>query len=418
MSWFDPRDWFGDDEPVPKPAPKPVPSVKEPVRLGAWGRPDTSDPGRITARTFAPNSGVALTSTRNASSMAPPAPPMYDPAGASRFTQRYLSSAGWGGQLAPRIDTGDQWTDLATVTELGPHTYELTDWQQEQARQSYGVKPPEESQRITGDAVRYGKANLADYETLTPQQKNAMRFNDLLVAAVEADRQAAVAPEMQDTTYQSRLQEMFGTQGGSEVYAPNTLALLEKMGMGRLRGQDLDEYLSLDRAYDVGEIQNLQPWDTTPEVGGYNDYGTSAGAGVQLALDQRQIDLTGSLIEQALKDTTIRGWSEQARLDTYLGRRPPADEIPFGYLLQGESRSTDLDNEKEAVFQKLYGYLSSSANTNLDELWAATQGRNFTDQDYNELFDYFYTRSLDDDRIGPQEGFRTGQEVRDFIGIG
>lgn len=341
----------------------------------------------------------------------------FDPYQASRATQRYLHNAGWGGTLAPLRGSEDL-VDLTTAKNIGPHRYTLSKWQQEQAQHAYGVEAPEEQTQLIGDSFRTASANLSDYESLTPQQQNAMRFNEQLIAATERDRRASVAPEDQDPEYQARVAEMFGTEGGSNVYAPNTMALLDKMGMGKLRGQDLDEYLSLDRAYDVDEIKNLKPWDTALELGPYQGYGVSAGAETQLKLDQRQIDLAGSLIEKALADTGIRGWNEQARIDAYVGHRPSADQIPYGWLNQGEGRATEEENTKEMVFQNMYDYLSTKSTPNLDALWAMGQEYKYTDEDYNEIFDYFNLRSLEDDRIGVGEGKRSGAETRSFLGIG
>jgi hypothetical protein len=377
--------------------------IKLPGSDKDWKKPGDKDV-RLPGSGWHPNTPAVL-------------PQRFDPTTASRATQRYLKSAGWNGAVAPQGLLQD-WADTSTFKEIGPHRYSLSKWQQQQAQADYGVKAPNLSPELTGDSYRTGRANLADYQSLTPQQQKAMRFNELLINATEADRRGKVAPQEQDPEYRARVAEMFGTEGGSQVYAPNTVALLDKMGMGRLRGQDLDEYLSLDRAYDVNEIKALQPWDATPEIGPYQGYHSAAGAAAQTALDQRQIDLAGSLVEKALADTGITGWSEQARIDRYLGRDIPVDQIPFGWLAQGQGRATDEENAKETIFQNMYDYLSSSSTENLDELWAMGQEHKFTDADYNEIFDYFNLKSLEDDRIGVPEGYRTGAETRSFLGIG
>lgn len=340
--------------------------------------------------------------------------------------QRYLRAAGKAVPYASLVnqDAGD--FGVTEFTEIAPHKYTLSNWQQEQAELDYGVKAPKEQVQLSGDSFRTGRMSQAAYDALTPQQRNAIRFNDLLIDAVQKDR--AASQEGADmATYRTDVDEMFGTQGGSSTYAPNTMALLKGLGVGQLRNQDLDEYLSLDRAYDVDEIRNLQPWEG--ETPGYINEGFGKGTSRETAfkLDRLQIDTAGKLIERALADTNVTGWSEDARIAKHLGQQIPISSVPTGWLFHDDEQfivdsrgGSDSDAANEEIFyQRAYDNLRNNQTQTLDDFWIATEQVAFTDEDYAKIFDYFYQRSLEDDRIGvtdPQ--YRTGQQVRDFIGIG
>jgi len=409
MSWWNPISWFDDDKPAAPKKPSPLERERE-----SWG---TEPSPEILRRHNVPARQPDAVAVRNGA--APALASWADPLKASQPTQRYLRAAGWKGapsQLQPfNIDLLDQ----GTLQDYGAHRYRLTPWQQEQARLEYGVEMPKDSPELTGDVYRSGRMNASDYESLNDKQKKAMRFNEMLMAAVEGDRRSAVAPEEQDSGYRDRVAEMFGTQGGSDVYAPRTMALLDKMGMGRLRGQDLDEYLSLDRAYDMNEVAALQPWDITPEVPKYENFAQARTTDVESILDMRQIDLAGGLIEKALADTSVTGWNEDARIAQYLGNRPPVEEIPFGWLQEGELRGSDEDAMKEGFYQDWWNNFQNREMENLDYFWADVDKLQVDQPDLDLFYDFIYNKSLEADRVGQTDPqYRTGAEVRQFLGLG
>lgn len=93
------------------------------------------------------------------------------------------------------------------------------------------------------------------YNALKPQQRAAIDWNTLLVRAREKDRKldyenealdGGVSPKEMER-YTETMGEMFGPDKGSDIYAPETLALLEKMEY-KSTGTDFDEFLNLQAA--------------------------------------------------------------------------------------------------------------------------------------------------------------------------
>lgn len=96
------------------------------------------------------------------------------------------------------------------------------------------------------------------YNALSNEQKAAIDFNTLLVDAREKDlSKSFYMPAEQQAEYDSTVERLFGKTGGSETVAPNTVRLLADLNMD-LVGQDLDEYLSLERAIDVNELPDFK----------------------------------------------------------------------------------------------------------------------------------------------------------------
>jgi hypothetical protein len=294
----------------------------------------------------------------------------------------------------------------------------------EQAELDYGIRAPDESPRLWGERYQSGKVTQEAWDRMSPQQQNALRFNTELIRAVELD-QSLKGQEASDD-YRNQVAEMFGTQGGSEMYAPNTLALLQGMDMGRLRGQDLDEYLTFDRAYTAQEVAALQPWQDNPVLDKYERFGQARSQEQTGILDRVQIDKAGQLIANALADPDVYGWDERSRIDQYLGRALDPAAVPIGWLFgdetPGDSRTDEDSQNREFFFQAAYDYLSSDAAASepggVEFLWQQGDDNEFTDADYDQLFDYFYLRSLEDDRVGVGEGRRSGADIRAILGMG
>lgn len=338
---------------------------------------------------------------------------------ASAPMQRYGRRLGWQqpGYTPMQQEFDDQFQEDGRRT-LDPHSYSLSPWQMEQAELNYGIEAPDERVTLHGPLSRVGRYTDDALANMNSKQLDAIRFNNILIPAVEADR-ALQQPDAIDADYQRRVTEMFGTQGVSQQYAPNTLAALEAMGMGKLRGQDLDEYLSLDRAFNMEEVAALQPWDTetVPELGGYESMGMSASAPMQTVLDMRQIDLAGQLVETALASPEAVGWDEQSRVASFLGQRPPVDQIPFGYLQQGEDRGNEDQMIQENFYQAWFSHFSDPQYVNLEDFWIDAQSYNFTEEDYDQFFNFVYNRTFDPDVQEGSSTMRSGPEIRQFLGM-
>jgi hypothetical protein len=71
-----------------------------------------------------------------------------------------------------------------------------------------------------------------EYAALTPAQRSAVDFNALLVNAVRKDRNAdyGTPSEREQKRYDNNVRQIFGTDGGSDQYAPETVAVLKSIG--------------------------------------------------------------------------------------------------------------------------------------------------------------------------------------------
>jgi hypothetical protein len=84
-----------------------------------------------------------------------------------------------------------------------------------------------------------------EYDALSPKQRAAVDANTLLVNAIHADKSAgAQAASQKDSSYTSDLDSLFGSNGGSDLYAPETVKVLKQLGLGDTREGDLDNYLN------------------------------------------------------------------------------------------------------------------------------------------------------------------------------
>jgi hypothetical protein len=347
---------------------------------------------------------------RAASQRLAPAP--FDPTTASPSMQRYFRSVGWDTPEEEQAPEPGFKHEEGTTGWFGPHSYKLTPWQQEQAELNYGIEAPDNSPILSGGKYKSGRLTQETYDTLGEHQQRALKFNDLLLRAVQEDRR--LRPSDEDRSeYDAKVAEMFGTQGGSDLYAPTTVRLLENLDLD-LRGQDLDEYLSLDRAYTDREIASLQPWETIPELKRSGKFGDDRSMQTAGILDIQQVEAAGAMLDK------VMSWDEDSRMAAALGMpRPAIEEIPFGWLTEGESRGDPLLDRKEQFFKESYNLLSSRQTETLDDFWMATDELQFTDADYEELFNYFYVMSKELDRAGatgPES--RTGAELREFVGLG
>jgi hypothetical protein len=349
----------------------------------------------------------------------------WKPEQASRPTQRYLRSAGWHDRTYKPLDQQlDSRFQSDSKSEMAQHSYTLSPWQMDQAELSFGIERPSNPVRLMGPSAVTARYTEEAMGELNEAQMDAVRFNDILLPAVQADR-ALQRPEDGDSQYDDQVAEMFGTEGGSEMYAPNTMNALQQLGMGRLRGQDLDEYLTLDRAFDIEEIAALQPWDETPTFDRYQSAGRSASAPVQQALDMRQADLAGQLVQTAM-EAGAPGWDNNSRILNFLNLpMPPQEQIPFGYIGADGIRTGATDQEtaeltaKEQFYGGWWQHFTDKGMENLDDFWLSADNYEFTDADVQEFFDYIYNRTFDQDRMTIDDpNIRTGTEIRQWLGMG
>lgn len=305
------------------------------------------------------------------------------------------------------------------------------------------------------------------YNALTPAQQAAVDFNSLLVNARETDLSHSYAPDAERrAAYDKRVSNLFGPGGGSETYAPETVSLLSQVGAD-LIGQDLDEYLSLERAIDLTEIKDFDlskikaltlgpggspnpttglPVDTTPV---YREVRTSENL---KNIDAEVINRAKTTIDNAMRDA----YAALATFETTLaaGRYEESRTLGGGLsdlsgmrLAQGASIPADTPTSKmwwvpteawgfptknvnsldknspvgsqQLWFQEAYKKLQDPSVYDTGWLWDELNTVGATDEDVEMFLDYVSTRSYNEDRWGDSggKGDRSPQEVRRFLGI-
>lgn len=347
--------------------------------------------------------------------------PAHTPDLASAPTQRYLREVGWKGASPLRGDQSftDFGVDPKTVVEYGAHSYKLTPWQMEQAELDYGFEAPGEAPQLKGDVHRAGDISQEAWDKLTPWQQNAVQWNTLLTQAVEQDRKAAAAGAVADNEgYGAQVAKMFGTEGGSKVYAPATVGLLEKSGLTNLRGQDLDEYLSLDRAFTVDEIRGLQSWDTVPVPEyKYEGFAKAREAATAQQLDLIQLEKVGKTLDKARTDTSLPGWDESSRLRGLFGQ-PLAPDWPTTFRTKEELEDDDTAGPVElmsALYWDTFRDKQYSTADSLNQFWIDSDALGLSEEDVQQVFDRLFQQSF----VQPvgNDTYLSGEELRRVLGM-
>jgi hypothetical protein len=176
--------------------------------------------------------------------------------------------------------------------------------------------------------------NWKTYEKLSDDQKAAIDFNTLLVEAREEDLDEKIKLSGEKLTkYDETVKKIFGEGRGSTVTAVNTVDLLSDLDMD-IVGQDLDEYLSLERAFDTEElgdfkfsnrdVQTLESLATggeqTPEQTS-QIYAQVRNPENMAAVDSAGVEQAHKMIETKLQD-------------------PKADTYDFESLMYGKAKDT------------------------------------------------------------------------------
>jgi hypothetical protein len=200
------------------------------------------------------------------------------------------------------------------------------------------------------------------YYDLSPDQRAAVDFNTMLSTAVNKDERRREHGKYDDISkqhqmnYDATVGRLFGEEGGSDLYAPETVAVLSQLEL-KDKSADLDDYLQLKVAItdkDLKRLENPQTKDfigpPTPQV---EREGLLAG----------QIDATQELQAKLVKgQQMLQDWQTTAAADRaaqlkQLGTASPGATRPaagFGKAVMGE------DMNREGYFQQAFDSLSLS----------------------------------------------------------
>ena len=285
----------------------------------------------------------------------------------------------------------------------------------------------------------------AEFDKLNRAQQQAVRFNTLLVQAREKDLKGyeKLATGVAHKEYDNTVREMFGEGGGSETYAPETVALLKSVDFKAL-GQDLDEYLSLERAIDVNELADFKISKDMPNVLELPEVRSrtqpnkttelQARQESNLALlDQKVVQQSNAAIKKAMTDAyevlhTFQATMAGVRLPDVLKMGGTEEQTGlgkakdmFGYPVKA-AEGAPLD-DTSAFYQATYEYLQDKKNTDLSGLQDQFVQAGATDKDIADLFDYVNRRSIQELTWGRPKQMRdknqrTPEEIRIFAGLG
>lgn len=150
--------------------------------------------------------------------------------------------------------------------------------------------------RALGSVTGTKELTWEEYSALSPAKRAAIDANSAIVEAVETDKanegkSGTGAPE----DYDSTVKELFGKGGGSDTFAPETLALIQKLGLGNNKTGDLDNYLNLTALVTDKDLDTLDtPGAASPRAENARLFSTAAQSTLAKTLAQGQ-----SLLESA-----------------------------------------------------------------------------------------------------------------------
>lgn len=118
------------------------------------------------------------------------------------------------------------------------------------------LKGPEQGKRYRARRTR--EMTWERYNALSDIQRAAIDFNTMLVEArnkdLRTDYETPTADEQKK--YDETVERIFGADGGSETFAPETVAALESIDLVA-KGQDLDDFLGLKVAITPKDLKAL-----------------------------------------------------------------------------------------------------------------------------------------------------------------
>jgi hypothetical protein len=198
------------------------------------------------------------------------------------------------------------------------------------------------SGKVTTEAMSWD-----DYNALNPQQRAAIDVNTAIASAVAADRASwAANPGRPDDAaeYDADVAGLFGKGGGSNFYAPQTVAVLKQLGLDKNIADDLDNYVSLRSLVTPEDIASLSP-DAIAGITPDNVRGQNA-----LTLSTKgQSALAAALATGATLLQAANGQSTFDSVDPAVERL----DLLFDSLAQRDAVNNITDDELATTFQSL-----------------------------------------------------------------
>jgi hypothetical protein len=265
------------------------------------------------------------------------------------------------------------------------------------------------------------KMTWEEYQALPEKQRAAVDFNTMLVQAVRKDKgnqklYEEHTTDQQEKTYNAAVERIFGEDRGSDLYAPETVAVLKKIKF-RDTEADLDDFLNLNAAITTEDLSHLKT------MAGPTAFEAKASP-AQLDAAQLAENLAGSTQEmeaalvkgnQVLKNVTTLAREDRGALLSQLGAAPTiATSNGPGYGV----------SDRDKFFQMTLEALVNPANAKARDKILADAQTEMQPGDMQRFMNYANQRSLDALNFNipltqqRYEGAYTPDQWRDFMGLG
>jgi len=262
-----------------------------------------------------------------------------------------------------------------------------------------------------------------DYNALSDRQRAAVNYNTMLVDAREKDLEG-VEPKSKrmGKRYDRSVDQLFGEEGGSDTYAPNTVAVLRQIDFDGV-GQDLDDFLGLRTAITAKDLKNFDVPQinaaTLPVVNSLMQ-GTPKE---ELGVVKQGIATSTEALEQKLIEggQMIKNFQQSAQgalfndpIDPqgiYLGLDMPNIKVPAGFR----------GGEQQKVFEQVFTNLASKELTGVvDEVWADAKRMFEPYGEFDKFRRYVDTRSTSEALYGldfTSGQYRSPEEFRRLLNL-
>jgi hypothetical protein len=441
-------DWlpWNDDKPkaAPKPAaPKPTPEIRQAPPQQSKPRYTTEDllpKNWYGTETRKPGTGYQKSAEElllPKSAQTPQQVQQVKPFNMSPHLSSALSRSGWVVPTTAAPDPGlamlETELDSANARELARFSYGLDEGEAARITDAYGSQNGNKTLdaknvRVQSRATQAVPLTQDAYDKLTPEQRKAVDFNTLLVDAREKDLMlgpkgnSPVPDELK--SYNQRAEKVFGKGGGSEAYAPNTLKLLEEIDFKAV-GQDLDEFLSLERTVTADQLKGWTGQGGAAQrksADGYTDageFGTIRSAENQAKVTADAIAKAGALIEKTLSQGDIG-----VDVNDFLNHRAGGPS-KIGWADPSSAAFPDqAQADQNKTYWKILNMLADPSVESADTFWGVMRDLEYDEKQIDDVFKYIDQRTRDMAVSGknpyatPDGAARSPQEIRALVGLG
>jgi hypothetical protein len=373
---------------------------------------------------------------------------------------------------------------LKNVRDLKPYSYLPSDAQIKELQRLYQTEQPKEGEEkvapsgaLEVDDMQVGRMTWEEYDALTDEQRMAVEFNTQLFRARRKDLKQRIDPyearAMKDE-YEQKVEEMFGADGGSSIFAPNVVKLLDEVDFKAV-GQDLDQFLSMERAIDADELaqftmkrmpieqgevvekhtagQNasLVPRGVVPVPGGgvlpaprtdseitpeetyleYTNYDSIMTPANQRAIDAAMVSGFDQALREKMRTASLVKWDVASTWQginpaSFEGRPKKLDEIPFGFTLvndafNGQTRSLRQDKNDQEWDAWLWMVKRELENPEASDFSVELEmdHYDFDAADRAKFYNWINEQTMKEIQFGyPDQGRRRSpEEIRKIVGL-